>query len=293
LVSGPPLSLLSPTGVGYHPRVRSLPRNLTLALSTLVLSLLGCREDMTPVDGWAMLDEELFGTETNTPLEPARANRCPMNRRDYCVEDEAFVRGAVQPELDEHAGGSMPPTRSKVRKLMTGLRYAYGERLRSDEGLGLVRALIRARFAEPVVGEVDGEWVLDYGVLPFDIGSESKSFTLGPLTDPDIWSPADIGHRLQSALVAYPEAKRIHLVTYEPKRPSRGSGISLSARHVLYHRGGVRVVQYTEDGKNRYITTLPGQRGLAALADSELSLEPEKCVLTRDRPESPGEHCLP
>ena len=257
--------------------------------------LVGCKEDMTPVDGWALLAEDLFGTQTNAPLEAARANGCPLSRRDYCVEDEAFIRAAVQAELDEHAGGEMPATRTKVRRLMTGLGYAYGERLRSEEGLEQVRALLRARFDAPVSGEIKGELVVDYGVVPFAITSEKKSFAIGPLTDPDIWTAPDIGRRLQAATKAHPDAKMLHLVASFAERGTRGRGLSLTDRHVIYRPGGPKLVTYTEEGKTRYIATLPA-RGLAALVDGEVTLgvgELEKCVPRRSRGERPGELCRP
>jgi hypothetical protein len=254
-----------------------------------------------PVDGWQVLRDDLFEVQGSTGTYATsldkRTSSCPLNRLEYCIRDDAFLKAAVQPVLDRESGGAMPTTRGGVRKILGSLGFAYRRALTEPAAVERIRGLITERFQTPVANSMrDGSVMLDYGYVPFAIGVDGEGhWAEGPITAPTAWTTPDLANRIKAALVAYPQPQVIHLVAQFPLRATtRLRTLTGQPEHVLYRRGGTKITRYSELG-TKFIANLPGG-DLGALLTGQVSLEKaqmEKCSPRNRRGELPAINCDP
>lgn len=275
-------------------------RSSVLACCLLLAALLACKkkDKNEPVDGWAHLRAELFETRgVGRPGKPARASLCPLNVVDYCPQDDSFLKPIVQPILDDKAGGSMPKTRGEVDKLLLYVRGAYRKALLTPGGRKRIGELIEQRFDKPVV-RVDGSEVfLDHGFVPFELHEKHGRLAPGP-TKPGVWGSKDLASRLKQALDAHPKAQVIHLFANLPiVKASRTGTLGGQPDHVLFRRGGTRVVRYGKRGETRSSTRWVAELasgGLDAVSAGDLDLDTlNPCYPSKKATSSKKETCAP
>ena len=154
-----------------------LARRVAMASVALVAAFaIACTRRPPPeerVDGWPLARAALTSGE-----------HCFARRSEYCITDEAFVDGAIRPHLDDLYGGVMPERRALVEATIRDAALRYRKRMLEPDVAAKVEALVRRRYAEPVV-RVEPELVtVDVGVVPGPLAPNPATSSLRLMSSP-------------------------------------------------------------------------------------------------------------
>lgn len=258
---------------------------LRLLAMFVATALAGCTREPPPserVDGWALAREALTSGE-----------HCFARRRDYCLDDPAFVDAAIQPRLDELYGGEMPKRRAHAEAIVRAAAEAYKRAQMRRENLAKVEELVRERYENPRVSTGDEQVSVDMGVVPGKLEGASATLGLRMVKSEHAvhgeWRRSELERVLREYDAKYPDKKVLRI--------SVGVATDRGIREVVYRwlREDKRLIVQTGDEarSSRRVADLEALlAGGAPLGFAELS----PCRITRlvaPPEENPPKVCPP
>lgn len=186
------------------------------------------------VDGWALAREALTSGE-----------HCFARRRDYCLDDPAFVDAAIQPRLDELYGGEMPKRRVHAEAVVRAAAETYKRAQMRRENLAKVEELVRERYENPRVSTGEEVLSVDMGVVPGKLEGASATLGLRMVKSEHAvngeWKRSELERVLRDFDAKYPDKQVLRI--------SVGVATDRGIREVVYRwlRGEQRLVVHVGD----------------------------------------------
>lgn len=195
---------------------------LLVVASLGAASLGGCTREPPAserVDGWALAREALTSGE-----------HCFAKRRDYCLDDPAFVDAAIQPRLEELYGGEMPKRKVHAEAVVRAAAETYKRAQMRRENLAKVEELVRERYENPRVSASDEVLSVDMGVVPGELQGASATLGLRMVRSDHAvhgeWKPSELERILRDFDAKYPDKQVL--------RVSVGVATDRGIREVVY-----------------------------------------------------------
>jgi hypothetical protein len=156
------------------------------------------------VDGWALARASLTSGE-----------HCFAGRREYCLDDPAFVDAAIRPRLDELYGGEMPLRRVHAEAVVRAAAQNYRRAQMTPANVAKVEELVRQRYENPRVSTSDEVISVDMGVVPGKLEGASATLGLRMAASEHVergeWRRSELERVLQTYVGKYPEKKVVRI----------------------------------------------------------------------------------
>lgn len=257
---------------------RRAPR---LILASALLLGSACKKDPTKaeaVDGWALARQMVLD-----------GRHCLDDRIDYCIADPEYIDSAIQTALDKAWDGRMPATRGEVEKVVRNAGTYYRKSMEAPVGLKRIEALVRERFAAPVITRQGDTANADMGLAPGQVRKVGRTQSLRVVEVDEAAVRTAVAEQLAALGAAHPDAA---ILRVEVGMAGYGSERAWIYRYFT-DRKQVALITPGRSGSGAW-TTAPLPGGLDDLAAARVDLDRKAMkACSRSRPGSSTERWCP